>query len=154
MATHFLSLGNAPFRAYLASAVILAGKQLFSNAYIAYCKIKSNHLHAPEDKAIFPTAVRPKTGFGNQHPSVKRAYAVVQNDLENLPLYHIAGLLYVITGGTSTWPFYAVAMARMGHTCIYTLGLPYARGLFFFGGLIPTVYLLWGTASKLVAHGL
>ncbi len=60
------------------------------------------------------------------------------NDLENIPVYLIIGLLYVLTGpspGAALWHFRLFTGSRIVHTISYQLGLQPWRALSFMVGL-------------------
>ena len=67
------------------------------------------------------------------------------NDLENIPVFLIIGLLYVLT---SPWSFLAVnlirafAVSRIIHTVVYAIiQMQPARAITFMTGLAVTVYM-------------
>ena len=71
-----------------------------------------------------------------------RALRIQRNDLENIPMFWIIGLLYVLMGASSLgaavycWTF---TIARVAHTVVYWRGMQPARGLLWLLGLLCLV---------------
>jgi len=82
---------------------------------------------------------------------VKRGYHVLQNDFENFAQFYTLGMLYVITGGSSTVPFYAFVASRYLHSFLMGWGLNplgFGRGVVFFVSLASSGTMLYYVASK------
>lgn len=67
-----------------------------------------------------------------------------QNDLENIPLFVILGLLYVLTNpphATAVIVFRVFTAARVMHSFAYFFAVPKVRGPSFLLGLLCNIYL-------------
>mmetsp|Transcript_37420 Transcript_37420/g.60085 ORF Transcript_37420/g.60085 Transcript_37420/m.60085 type:complete len:173 (-) Transcript_37420:129-647(-) len=149
----FISLANPVFKAYCAASCLLNVKSHLTNIWVASLKIRNKTLTIPEDKVLFKDSATPISGFGCEHPDVKRGYQVLQNDFENFIQFYIIGALYVILGGTSTWPFYIFVGARYAHSFILGWGvnpLGIVRGVAHGMGLASSITLLVGVATKVL----
>jgi uncharacterized MAPEG superfamily protein len=128
-------IDNAAFQTYALCSAILALKMLGSAVYTAATRGRVSGYVNPED-----------TRFGGEgtaaaemeKPEVARALRIQRNDLENIPLFWVVGLLYVLTGATSLgaaaycWTF---TLSRIAHTFVYASRIQ------------PVRALLWGLGS-------
>lgn len=127
---------NAAFQSYALCSAILALKMLASAIYTASLRGRVGGFVNPED-----------TRFGREgaqaaeveKPEVARALRVQRNDVENVPLFWIVGLLYVLTGASALgsavycWTF---TISRVAHTFVYVRQIQPARALLWgLGGL-------------------
>ena len=117
--------------AYVICAVILAAK-MFAVAFgTVITRTKVKVCVNPEDTKIIPgEGVEVKDVDEDKVLRFKRAH---MNDLENIPLFLILALLFVLTGVASSaaWVYCGIfTLARVGHS------------IFYIGGIQP-----WRTAS-------
>eukprot|EP00472_Partenskyella_glossopodia_P008840 CAMPEP_0197524804 /NCGR_PEP_ID=MMETSP1318-20131121/9937_1 /TAXON_ID=552666 /ORGANISM="Partenskyella glossopodia, Strain RCC365" /LENGTH=155 /DNA_ID=CAMNT_0043077853 /DNA_START=19 /DNA_END=486 /DNA_ORIENTATION=+ len=150
--SEILSLSNPVFKAYCGSAVLLGIKSFLTNFWILSLKLRNKVIMAPEDKILMSDAATPKTGFGVDHPDVKRGYAVLQNDFENFIQFYVLGGIYVVLGGSATWPFIVFPAGRYAHSFLYGAGIPGLRILGFFAGFASTVFLLYDIGQKTIPY--
>ena len=72
-----------------------------------------------------------------ENPEVAHALRIQRNDLENIPLFWVVGLLYVLTGGSALgaaaygWTF---TIARLVHTVVYVRHMQPARAMLWLLG--------------------
>jgi glutathione S-transferase len=118
-----LSLSNPVFATYViaASVMLLKGIAMSWLTVIRMMQVKGG-FRAPED--LRRTALNPDPNPVQLAPSepVERIRRIQQNDLENLPYFFIAGLLYVFSQPDPTvarWLFYGYVATRMGHFVAY-----------------------------------
>jgi len=135
---------------------IIATKMLATNIMSVFPAIKAG-CHAPEDSAMAAKSGAPPQTFGIgtedskdksllQHKlALARANRVVMNDLENIPI----GLLVLwVAAFVNPTPEVALlakifCAGRVAHSVIYSLGIPYVRGIAFFAGVGSTVRAIY-----------
>ncbi|XP_046400235.1 microsomal glutathione S-transferase 1-like [Ischnura elegans] len=129
------------FSAYALYSVLLAFKMYAVFFLIARLRFKKKVFISPEDTTL-------KLGSTVRHddPDIERARRAQLNDLENIPIFWIIGLLYTLT---KPEPLIAVNIfriyffARAIHTFVYAFVVfpQPARALSFFVGFAVTVYM-------------
>jgi prostaglandin-E synthase 1 len=137
-------LGNPAFRIYAVCAAILGVKMLAAAIYTATRRQAVGGFINPEDvKAFAP----PGTAPGEQEaPEVAHALRIQRNDLENIPLFFAVGLIYILTGASSTGAlilFGLFTVARVAHTIAYTWRLQPARAICFATGALSTLVIIF-----------
>jgi len=116
----------------LALAALFLKTTLTSVLQVA-SRIRSRAVIVPEDARMF--GFRPKTA---ESPFVQRCANVWRNDVENLPLFMVLALTYVLLGAplaSAQWLFAAYVLIRYTHTVMYLRGLQPWRAVAFFSGL-------------------
>ena len=118
-----LSLRNPVFATYLlvASIMILKGVSMSWLTVVRMTQAKGG-FRSPEDTR--KTLLNPNPAPGQLEPNerVERIRRIQMNDLENLPYFLIAGLLYVFSAPTvsvARWLFWGYAATRLAHFGAY-----------------------------------
>lgn len=145
-------LNNPVFAAYVIAAALMALKIMAQGWMTVYRMMKSDSgLVSPEDIQV---------GLINKHPDpsqlelndyVDRSRRMHRNDLENIPAFLVAGLLFVAVNPAlwlAQWLFYGFVAARLAHFLAYATKQTHeVRATFYtFGSLIViymTVHVLW-----------
>jgi uncharacterized MAPEG superfamily protein len=84
-------------------------------------------------------------------PEVARIKRLHLNDLENIPIFLVLGLLFVIMGGSQEGAqayFYTFVIARILHTVVYLAGLQPWRTLTW----AVQVLVMIGLAVQILLH--
>ncbi|KAG7176023.1 microsomal glutathione S-transferase 1-like [Homarus americanus] len=132
------SVDNPVFNSYIFWSAVLAAKVLVMGPITGYYRISRKAFANPED-ALHMGAKDTKT-----NPEVERVRRAHQNDLENIPVFWVAGLFYVLTNPspfTAYLLFRAFSAARILHTLLYLGGSPY-RGMAFFLGTLVNFFIV------------
>lgn len=137
------SITGEAFSTYALCAALLAIKMLLSSVYTGFQRARTKSFASPEDARRAGVALQ-------ESDEVARALRIQRNDLENIPLFWVLGLLFVLSGGSSFgmalygWTF---VLARIAHTAAYALANQPVRGLAFTVGLLVNlglaVNVLW-----------
>ncbi|XP_075224733.1 microsomal glutathione S-transferase 1-like isoform X1 [Lycorma delicatula] len=117
--TLLYSTENPVFNAYLFYIAILCLKVLLMVLLIGRQRHRKHIFISPED-----TALNPKAKVKYDDPDIERVRRAHMNDLENIPIFAIAALLYI-----ATRPDYFIALnlfrvftiARIIHTFVYAV---------------------------------
>lgn len=126
-------------------AVVLFVKMFAISLYQGWWRIGQGAFTNPEDAATFST----NAPLAEDLPAVQRAAACWRNDLENIPIFLLLGLLYLMAGGSADSAavyFWTFTVARIAHTASYLAGLQPWRTLAFGVGMFSTI----GLAVRLV----
>lgn len=137
-----LSLDNPSFRAYIFYASIVILKLLFLSVLTAAQRIVKGVFGTPEDYKTFGNKVPAKPIIDEGIERVRKNHL---NDLENIPVFLVAGLLYLFVNPTPTaalWHFRLFGWSRVAHTVSYQLGKQPWRVIFYTIGLCSTVSML------------
>ena len=118
-----LSLQNPVFAVYTIAATLMILKAVSMSwlTVVRMTQVKGG-FRAPEDlkKTLYNPAPDPKQLEPNER--VERIRRIQLNDLENLPFFLVAGLLYVLTQPSlllAQWLFYGYAASRFLHFAAY-----------------------------------
>ncbi len=127
-------LNNAAFQTYATCSAILAIKMLLTGTYTSVQRMRTKSFVNPEDAKAF------QGNFGEQeHPVVAHALRIQRNDLENIPLFFVIGLIYVLDGASASaaaaycWTF---TIARLLHWIVYLNHLQPWRAICYFVGYL------------------
>jgi glutathione S-transferase len=118
-----LSLQNPVFAAYTIAATLMILKAVsMSWLTVARMMQAKGGYRAPEDlkKTLINPAPNPKQLEPNER--VERIRRIQLNDLENLPFFLVAGLLYALTEPSlllAQWLYYGYAASRFLHFAAY-----------------------------------
>lgn len=137
-------LTNPAFRLYAICCVILGVKMLASAVYTGTQRQKFGGFINPEDAKTFG-------GLGaaaqaEEAPEVAHALRIQRNDLENIPLFFAIGLIYVLSGASSTGALILCGVftaARVAHTVVYLRRLQPARAICFVTGALCTLVMMF-----------
>jgi uncharacterized MAPEG superfamily protein len=118
-----LNLQNPVFLAYTIAASLLALKVMGQGWMTVYRMLRSNSgLVSPEDLRPGPINKKPAPEQLEINDYVDRSRRMHRNDLENIPAFWIAGLLFVTTE-PALWLaqslFYSFVIARALHAIAY-----------------------------------
>jgi len=128
-------MNDPAFRTYAVCSTILAIKMLLDANYTTFQRFRTKVYLSDED-------VRTLGGTVGEHPAVTRAMNVHRNDLENIPVFWIVGLLFVLDGASPgaaaawCWTFTA---ARLAHWAAYLAGLQPWRAIAYMVGFAATL---------------
>jgi glutathione S-transferase len=118
-----LSLQNPVFAAYTIAATLMILKAVSMSwlTVVRMMQVKGGY-RAPEDlkKTLINPAPNPKQLEPDER--VERIRRIQLNDLENLPFFLVAGLLYVLTEPSlvlAQWLLYGYAASRILHFAAY-----------------------------------
>jgi glutathione S-transferase len=118
-----LSLNNPVFATYVvaASIMILKGVSMSWLTVIRMMQVRAG-FRSPED--LRKTRLNPNPDPAQLEPNerVERIRRIQLNDLENLPYFLVAGLLYVFSQPSPTvakWLFYGYVATRLAHFAAY-----------------------------------
>lgn len=137
-------LENPAFRAYAICSAILGVKMFASAFYTGTRRQKVNGFINLEDAKAFgqPGSI----AVGEETPAVAHALRIQRNDLENIPLFFAVGLIYVLSGASSTGAsilFSIFTLARVAHTLAYMWRLQPARAICFVIGMTSTLVMIF-----------
>lgn len=118
-----LNLHNPVFATYTiaASIMILKGVSMSWLTVVRMTQAKGG-FRSPEDIRKTPLNPNPNPAQLEPNERVERIRRIQLNDLENLPYFLIAGLLYVLTEPTlllAQWLFYGYVATRFVHFAAY-----------------------------------
>lgn len=118
-----LNLHNPVFATYTiaASIMILKGVSMSWLTVVRMTQAKGG-FRSPEDIRKTPLNPNPNPAQLEPNERVERIRRIQLNDLENLPYFLIAGLLYVLTEPTlllAQWLFYGYVATRFAHFAAY-----------------------------------
>lgn len=118
-----IDLSNPVFAAYAIAASILLLKGVAMSWLTVVTMIRENGgILNPEDLRKTPFNPKPDPSQLLTNERVDRMRRIQRNDLENLPYFFVAGLLYVTTA-PPVWLaqllFYGYALTRLAHFAAY-----------------------------------
>lgn len=129
------TLANNPaFQTYAVCSAILAIKMLLTGNYTTAQRMRNKGFVNDEDAKAFggePSQM--------EHPAVAHALRIQRNDLENIPLFFVIGLIYVLGGASAfgaavyCWTF---TITRLLHWVAYVNHLQPWRALCYFAGYL------------------
>ena len=128
------------YQFYALTTVILFFKMFAISIVQGIGRVNAKQFVTAEDARFFAHAAPAP----DEAPIVKRAAMAWRNDLENIPIFLLLGLIYVTLG---CWPegafiyFTLFVVARILHTIMFLLGLQPWRTIFFTFGLAVCIIL-------------
>lgn len=137
-------LTNPAFRIYAICCVILGVKLLASALYTGTRRQKVGGFINLEDAKTFGSSG--VTARTEEAPEVAHALRIQRNDAENIPLFFAIGLVYVLSGASSTGALIlcgVFTIARVVHTLVYMRRLQPARAICFVTGVSCTVVMMF-----------
>lgn len=102
--------------------VVLFAKMFLVANYQAYYRLSRSVFVNVEDAQTFGTG----TAAAEDLPQVQRAAQVWRNDGENIPIFLVLGVVYVMVGA---WPagafyyFWGFTLSRVAHSVTYLMGV-------------------------------
>lgn len=141
-----LALTNPVFETYVIAAALMVLKVMGQGWVTVYRMMKSNSgLASPEDvqKGILNTDPRPEQLDVNDY--VDRSRRMHRNDLENIPAFLIAGLLFVAVDPSLLLAqilMYGFVAARLAHFVAYATKQTHeVRATFYTIGSLIVIYM-------------
>ena len=88
---------NPAFQTYAVCSAILAIKMLLTGNYTSAQRMRTKGFVNEEDAKAFRGQAN-----AQEHPAVAHALRIQRNDLENIPLFFVIGLIYVLDGASAS----------------------------------------------------
>ena len=121
-----LSPRNPVFAAYAIAASLMILKSVaMSWLTVARMMQTRSGFRAPEDIRRTPLNPNPDPAQLAPDERVERIRRIQMNDLENVPYFLVAGLLFILTGpplGLTRWLLYGYVVTRLAHFAAYLTG--------------------------------
>ena len=118
-----LTLQNPLFATYVIAATLMILKAVSMSWLTVVRMLQENGgFRSPEDLRKTPLNPAPDARQLERNERVERVRRIHQNDLENLPFFLVAGLLYVLTGPTVLMAqllLYGYVVSRLLHFAAY-----------------------------------
>lgn len=127
-------IDNPAFHTYAVCSAILAIKMLLTGNYTTMQRMRNKAFVNEEDAKTLGGQAKPE-----EHPAVAHALRIQRNDLENIPLFFVIGLIYVLDGASASgaaaycWTF---TIARLVHWTVYLNHLQPWRAICYFTGYL------------------
>jgi len=151
------SLQNPVFTTYVIAACIMILKAI-SMSWLTVVRMMqvNGGFRNPEDLKKSPANPKPNPGQTAPNEKVERIRRIHQNDLENLPFFLAAGLLFTATAPPvwlAQWLFYGYVASRFAHFLAYlTAQLHDVRALFWTIGSLILIYMTGATLVKALGY--
>ncbi len=144
-----LTLDNPVFAAYAVAAALMILKLMAQGWFTVVLMIRSNAgLLNPEDLRPGAANRNPRPDQLDPHPAVERSRRMQRNDLESIPAFLAAGLIFV-TAAPPYWLavllFAVFVLCRFAHTWAYANARSHeVRATFFsIGSIVVILIALW-----------
>jgi len=144
-----LSFDNPVFAGYAVAAALMVLKVMGQGWVTVYRMIKSDAgLVTPEDLRRTPLNKSPRPDQLDPNDYVERSRRMHRNDLENIPAFWVAGLLFVLAGPPpwlANLLFFGFVAARLAHASAYATARDHEmRATFYtFGSVTVIVMAVW-----------
>ncbi len=148
-------LGNPVFRAYVVAAGLLVLK-LMSMSWLTVVRMMrvNGGFRNPEDTRKSPFNPNPSPTQTAPNDYVERVRRIHLNDLENIPAFLAAGLIYVATGprpAVASALFYGYVATRLGHFAAYLTARSHeARAAWWTAGALIVMFM----AAASICHAI
>jgi glutathione S-transferase len=152
-----LTLQNPVFATYVVAACIMILKAVAMSWLTVVRMMGANAgFRSPEDAKKTPLNPNPKPGQVGPNESVDRIRRIHLNDLENIPFFLVAGLLYVTTAPDlvlAQWLFYGYVGSRLLHFIAYlTAQIHEVRATLWTVGSVILIYMTVATLLKALGY--
>ena len=144
-----LTMENPVFTAYAVAAALMILKLMVQGWVTVSLMVRRDAgLLNPEDLRHSPANRNPRPEQLDPHPEVERSRRMQRNDLESIPAFLAAGLLFVAVDPPA-WIAYTLfalfALARLAHTWAYATARNHeVRATFFsIGSIVVILMALW-----------
>jgi len=131
---------------YWLLVTVLLGFKMWANSGVQiWARLKHKTFPNPEDAVSFGSVLKMQLEGGKEPALAVRAAACWRNDLENIPLFIILALAYVLFDGPMTAGliyFSSYTIVRSFHTFFYIKGLQPWRTLAFETGALITLTMM------------
>ncbi len=128
-------INNPAFQTYALCSAILAIKMLLDGNYTTLQRFRTKTYLTEED-------TRQLGGTVGDNPNVARAMNIHRNDMENIPVFWIVALIYVLQGaspGAAAAYCWTFTIARLVHWAAYINELQPFRAIAYFVGYLATL---------------
>ena len=151
-----LTLKNPVFATYVAAAAIMILKgAVMSWLVVVRMMQEKGGFRSPEDLRRTPLNPNPDPQQLQPNERVERMRRIQMNDLENLPYFLVAGLLYVFSAPTlrlAQWLFYGYVITRIAHFFAYATARSHdIRATLWTPGSVIIIYMaitsLWAALA-------
>jgi glutathione S-transferase len=141
-----LGFGNPVFVTYVIAATVLILKAVSMSWLTVVRMMRENGgFRAPEDLRKTPFNPNPNPLQTAPNERVERVRRIQLNDLESLPYFLVAGLLYVLTAPSlrvAQWQLYGYVVSRLLHFMAYfTAQTHEVRATFWSVGSFILIYM-------------
>jgi len=129
-------------------SVVLMLKMIAIGFYQGSQRKKQNATANPEDAKLLGVEYRPEP------EPIQRGHRAFRNDVENIPIFLILAMIYVMVRGWETGAyiyFIGFTVARIGHTVCYLNQIQPARSLMFGVGLLCSLAVSGHIVLKVLA---
>lgn len=152
-----LTLQNPVFATYVVAACIMILKAVAMSWLTVVRMMGANAgFRSPEDAKKTPLNPNPRPGQVGPNESVDRIRRIHLNDLENIPFFLVAGLLYVTTAPDpvlAQWLFYGYVVSRLLHFIAYlTAQIHEVRATLWTVGSVILIYMTVATLVKALGY--
>lgn len=151
------NLQNPVFAAYVVAACLMILK-VVAMSWLTVIRMmqEKGGFRSPEDAKKSPANPAPRDGQVGPNERVDRVRRIQLNDLENIPFFLVAGLLYVTTKPdlvVAQWLFYGYVVSRLLHFLAYvTAQLHDVRATFWTIGSLIIIYMAVATLIKALGY--
>jgi glutathione S-transferase len=141
-----LTFQNAVFATYAIAATLMILKAV-SMSWLTVVRMmqEKGGFRSPEDLKKTPLNPDPDPRQIEPNERVERIRRIQMNDLENLPFFLVAGLLYVLTQPSlllARWVFYGYVGSRLLHFAAYFTGqIHEVRATFWTVGSLILIFM-------------
>jgi glutathione S-transferase len=141
-----LTLQNPVFATYAVAASLMILKAVaMSWLTVVRMMQEKGGFRSPEDLKRTPLNPHPDPSQLQPNERVERIRRIQMNDLENLPFFLVAGLLFVLTHPSlvvAQWLFYGYVVSRLLHFGAYSTGqIHEVRATFWTVGSLILIYM-------------
>lgn len=150
-----LSIHNPLFATYVIAATLMILKAV-SMSWLTVVRMMSEKggFRSPEDLKKTPLNPMPDASQLQPNERVERIRRIQMNDLENLPFFLIAGLLFILTNPSlalAQWLLYGYVVSRLLHFLAYfTAQIHEVRATFWTIGSVILIFMTgWALAAAL-----
>ena len=141
-----LSLQDPLFSTYIIAATLMILK-VVAMAWLTVVRMTQakGGFRSPEDLKKTPLNPEPNSLQLAPNERVERIRRIMQNDLENVPFFLVAGFLYILTQPSlalAQWLLYGYAVSRLLHFAAYFTGQIHdIRATFWTIGSLILIYM-------------
>ena len=136
-------MNNISLNYWILCAFILFGKMWMNSLVQGYFRMSNKQFVIPEDAEVFGRLTGSKFAPSKEeHPMVQRASNCWRNDIENIPIFLIISIGYILAGGGERWGaiyFSVFVVARIIHTVCYLARLQPWRNIAYILGIVVTI---------------
>jgi glutathione S-transferase len=151
------TLQNPVFATYVVAACLMILKAVAMSWLTVVRMVGANAgFRNPEDMKKTPMNPKPHSGQVGPNESVDRIRRIHLNDLENIPFFLVAGLLYVTTAPDlvlAQWLFYGYVVSRLLHFIAYlSAQIHEVRATLWTVGSVILIYMTGATLAKALGY--